>query len=272
MLKINPNQEKKLKFALSPQGTFHGEIESYFRIYFDKINIGFPAEISNFEKVVFVLPKIIDYINFKLPEKARGALEIISDRDIFLAWQDEIKFKNIDIKAVLKKEHNNNHKDEVSNVILDNFTKAENILKQENNDNDFTINFINSLNKTKEILSQQVEQKKYELVNKTKEKNNLLKNENAKNILATLKKAKEAISDQLEIENKKSSSNEEIEEEEIDLKEINLCNIFKNMQINIDNDFAKHKSLEKINEIKKNNLANKLIDTFKIKKSLSFDD
>jgi len=100
MIRLDTNKEKKLEFTISLVGRFSGEMESHFRIYFDNYQIGFPAKVSNFEKVIVKLPKLSQFIQ-NFPEKARGSLEIIQDRDMYLAWQDTIEFKQTDIKATL---------------------------------------------------------------------------------------------------------------------------------------------------------------------------
>ena len=100
MIRLDTNKEKKLEFSLSLVGRFSGDIESHFRIYFENYQIGFPAQINNYEKVVVKLPKLSKFIQ-NFPEKARASLEIVQDRDMYLAWQDEVQFKQTDIKASL---------------------------------------------------------------------------------------------------------------------------------------------------------------------------
>ncbi len=102
MLKIDINKEKTLEFSVSLVGRFSGEIQSYFRIYFKNFNIGFPAKISNYEQIKIKLPKLAQYITNEFPEKAYATLEIIQDRDMFLAWRDDVKFKQSNIKATLE--------------------------------------------------------------------------------------------------------------------------------------------------------------------------
>src|ERR1035437_6120859 len=104
MLTIDAGKEKKLEFAISLVGRFTSSPNSFFRIYCKDFNIGFPAKIDNFEKVVIIIPKLTDYLKIPLPDSAHASLEIISDRDIFMAWQDKIKIKQIDIKAELEDE------------------------------------------------------------------------------------------------------------------------------------------------------------------------
>jgi len=104
MLKLDINKEKTLEFSVSLVGRFSGEISSFFRIYFENFNIGFPAKISNYELIKIKLPKLAQYITAEFPEKAYATLEIIQDRDMFLAWRDDVKFKQTDIQAKLEDE------------------------------------------------------------------------------------------------------------------------------------------------------------------------
>lgn len=106
MIKFDSSQEKKLQFGLSFTGKFSGDIKCYFRIYFKTYNIGFEGKMIDGEKIVFKIPALSEYVKSIDQEKSKASVEIINDRDIFLAWQDEIEFKNIkNVGATLEKEN-----------------------------------------------------------------------------------------------------------------------------------------------------------------------
>jgi hypothetical protein len=104
MITIDPSQRKTLHFGLSFTGRMSNALEPYFRIYFENYQVGFKARVTEDFKAIVDLPPLSNYLkNIEDSHKTYATLEVVNDRDIFLAWRDDIKFKNIiKIEAIVE--------------------------------------------------------------------------------------------------------------------------------------------------------------------------
>lgn len=171
MLTIDVSREKKLEFSISVVGRFAGEPLAYWRLYCEKFNIGFPADISNYEKVVIHIPKLSDFIKpeiFGKIEKCHASLEIVNDRDMFLAWQDNVKLKFSEVKAALKDEREEEEKQVDVVATLKNSSSEEEPVeekpKKKKKDDKIAENMLNALsNMTTHVSTEKMQEKNLEI-------------------------------------------------------------------------------------------------------------
>lgn len=254
MIKFDFKREKKLEFSISVNGRFSGEIKSYFRFYFNDFQIGFPAQISNFEKVIITVPALYNYLK-NTPETAKATLEIIQDRDMFLAWSDEVEVNNIEIKASLEKE---DEKEKITIVTNLPIKKEEEPQEQEPQEEDS----YEEEELEEEPNEEELEYDQEEDEEEEEQTNNIIQGKlDAEDLIKKIRQSTSSF--QLEVNNENiKKKNEEIK------KGIVSKNIVEQLKKSTDSlifetDKSVKNRIDKI--IQQNNIANKIQEVFKTK-------
>jgi len=97
MLYLDPNKEKVLTFEIDMSGDACDEITSHVRLFVEGIEIGFPGELKDNNKICALIKPLRNFI--KLPLRSgtliEARLDILSkDQDFYSPWQGEIEIKS----------------------------------------------------------------------------------------------------------------------------------------------------------------------------------
>lgn len=104
MIKVNTNENKKLRFNIRVSGVQPQDLRGSMRIMIEGVEYGFPIKIDNGDVTVDIKP-LSSIVNkdFKDGELLESRLDIVAG-DVFLTpWNDNIKIENpVKVEAVLE--------------------------------------------------------------------------------------------------------------------------------------------------------------------------